>query len=59
MAILIKLSFHPILRMSERGTTIHISKEVWKKLNNMKNVGESFDSVLRRLLEIDNEHKNG
>ena len=45
--------------MSERGTTIHISKEVWKKLNNMKNVGESFDSVLRRLLEIDNEHKNG
>jgi len=35
---------------TRRTTTIEISEETWKRLNLLKNVGESFDSVVSRLL---------
>ena len=35
--------------------TISISDEQWKKLNLMKERGESFTEVLSRLLNIQNE----
>jgi len=38
--------------MSERSyTTISISKEVWKRLNRLKNTGESMEDVMKRLLD--------
>ena len=39
--------------MSERKTTIEVSGEVWKELNSLKNIGETFDRVLRRLLNVE------
>lgn len=32
-------------------TTIHVSEENWKKLNQFKMLGESMDDVVSRLLE--------
>ena len=37
-------------------TLIQISTETWKKLNSLKDVGDSFDDVIKRLIE---EQKNG
>jgi len=31
-------------------TTIAISEEQWKELNNMKNLGEDFSDVVQKLL---------
>ena len=39
--------------MSDRKTTIEVSGEVWKKLNMLKEIGETFDQVLRRLLDME------
>ena len=36
-------------------TTINISKELWKCLNGMKECGESFDQLIRRVLKVDIE----
>ena len=32
-------------------TTIHVDKETWKKLNTLKNPGESMNDVIRKILE--------
>ena len=37
--------------MKEKNTTIMISESTWKKLMAMKNVGETFDDVLMRLIK--------
>lgn len=38
--------------MTERNiTTIQVKVETWKKLNNLKNLGECMDDVIKRLLE--------
>lgn len=37
--------------MGEEDTTIQIKTETWKKLNQQKSPGESFDDVISRLLE--------
>ena len=36
----------------KKFTTIGISKKVWKALNSKKEVGESFDRLLTRLLDL-------
>jgi len=40
--------------MGER-TTIGVSKDTWKLLNQTRECGESFDHLIRRLLKIDIE----
>jgi negative regulator of replication initiation len=35
------------------GTNIRVSEPVWTYLNSQKRPGESFDDVLRRVLELD------
>lgn len=35
----------------ENSTTISVKYETWKQLNFRKQPGESFDEVIRRLLE--------
>jgi predicted CopG family antitoxin len=32
-------------------TQIQVSKELWKKLNDMRELGESFDDIIRKLLK--------
>lgn len=36
-------------------TTIQVSDELWKKLNDMKQKGESFEDVILRSLKIKKE----
>jgi len=36
--------------MENKITTIKISSDLWKTLNEMKECGETFDDVVRRLL---------
>ncbi len=52
------LCFYDLIIMSERTTTINVSVTVWKKLNDMKMIGDTFDSVLRRLLMLDDLDKD-
>jgi predicted CopG family antitoxin len=40
-------------------TTIMISKKTWRKLNTKKDVGETFDDVLEKMLKNDEVQKNG
>lgn len=35
-----------------RKINIQISEQVWKKLITMKEIGDSFDDVLRRILNL-------
>ena len=44
--------------MTERKTIIWISDTVWKWLQSQKEIGESFDSLLKRLLGIQFGSKN-
>lgn len=37
--------------MGEDSTTIQISEETWTDLNQRKEPGDTFDDVIRRLLE--------
>jgi predicted CopG family antitoxin len=37
--------------------TIGISEEVWKKLNDMKKPGQSFEEILRKKLKIKQKEK--
>lgn len=37
------------------NTTIGISRETWKALNSRKEVGDSFEDVLRRILGLEEE----
>ena len=46
------------MSIEKRMTTIQISEVVWKELNAMKGIGESFEDVLLRLLKLGNEHKD-
>ncbi len=41
--------------MSERKTIIWVSETVWKWLQTRKEIGDSFDSLLIRLLNIKTE----
>ena len=36
-----------------KNTTIGISRETWRELNSRKDVGDSFEDVLRRILGLD------
>jgi len=38
--------------MDNRKVNIQISEETWNHLNQMKQLGETFDDVLRRLLDF-------
>ncbi len=40
------------------STQIQISNELWEYLNKEKNLGETFDDVLNRLLKKENETNN-
>ena len=40
-----------------KHTTIGISRDTWKELNSRKEVGDSFDSVLRRVLGLESKKK--
>jgi len=44
--------------MSERKTIIRISEPVWKWLQSQKEIGESFDTLLKRVLGIQFGSKN-
>jgi len=46
----IYLIYSIVIRMSEK-TTILISKELWKRLHNRKQCGDSFEDVINKLLE--------
>lgn len=37
--------------MADDGTNVRVSNENWKRLNSMKEPGESFDDVIGRLLD--------
>lgn len=37
--------------MKEKNTTIMISSTTWKKLMSLKEVGETFDDIITRLVE--------
>ena len=37
-------------------TTIEVKDSTWKELNSMKRKGDSFDDVINRLLESEDEH---
>ena len=41
--------------MTNSRTTILVSIEVWQHLHNQKQLGESMDRVLRRLLKLPEE----
>ncbi|HUX98741.1 MAG TPA: antitoxin VapB family protein [Candidatus Deferrimicrobium sp.] len=38
-------------------TTIHVKEDTWKKLNVLKEPGESMDDVIRKLIEILNVNR--
>lgn len=39
-------------------TTIHVKRDIWKKLNSLKEPGESMNEVIERLLAIrSQEHR--
>jgi len=44
--------------MVDRKVNIQISEEVWSYLNQEKQLGETFDDVLKRLLVLGDKHKN-
>ena len=35
-----------------KSINIKISEDVWRKLNYYKNIGDSYDSVLRRVFKL-------
>jgi len=37
------------------ATTIQISDELWEELNKRKKKGESFEDVLRKLIDLKND----
>jgi hypothetical protein len=39
--------------MSDKKTVIWVSERVWKNLQSRKEIGESFDLLLVRLLELE------
>jgi hypothetical protein len=39
----------------KNSALIRVSKETWKEINARKEVGDTFDSVLKRVLEIDSK----
>jgi len=39
----------------EDSTLIRVSKDTWRELNKRKDVGDSFDSVLKKTLGITHE----
>jgi len=41
-----------------RVINIQVSELVWKELMSQKNIGETFDIVLRRLLKIEDKHQD-
>ena len=38
-------------RTKRNGTTVEVKEETWKELHSRKGIGDSFDDVIRRLLE--------
>jgi predicted CopG family antitoxin len=46
--------------MSRKATeTIRVTPENWEKLNSLKKPGDTFDDVISRLLEADEEADKG
>lgn len=45
--------------MSEKKTIIWVSEPVWKWLQSRKEIGESFDHLLIRLLGLKTNAENG
>ena len=41
--------------MGNRRTTIWVSESVWKAISELKEIGDSMDTVLRRILNLDPE----
>ena len=46
-----------MIEMSGKKTIIWVSEEVWKWLQSQKEIGESFDRLLIRLLDVDVDTK--
>jgi len=38
--------------------TIHVEDEVWRKLNQLKKPGDTFNDVIQRLLKTKEEKEN-
>ena len=38
-------------------TTIQISDELWKELNRLKEKGDTFEGVIKRILKNETNHK--
>jgi len=48
------------IHMSRKATeTIRVTPENWEKLNSLKKPGDTFDDVISRLLEADEEADKG
>lgn len=42
----------------DKKTSIQITEEVWRKLHSEKKIGDSFDDVIRRYLNLEAVNKN-
>lgn len=40
------------------STTIEVKDDTWERLNDRKGRGESFDDIVRELLDVDEHHRN-
>lgn len=40
------------------ATTIEVKDDTWERLNQRKGRGESFDDIVRELLDVDEYHRN-
>jgi len=38
-------------RTQRNGTTVEVKEETWEELHSRKGIGDSFDDVIRRLLD--------
>lgn len=41
-----------------KTTTIQISEKTWKQLSSLKNIGESFDDVIQRLIATQTQRQH-
>lgn len=44
-----------VKKMKEKKTTLLVSKEVWTEVKRLKDLGDTTDDVLRRLLNMPKE----
>jgi len=42
----------PAEKTERRYTSIRVTEQVWRKLSDLRQIGESYDDALRRILEV-------